>query len=170
MIALRCKVRTRRREEKQNARSTDLRLSAESATGSNNRMPATTTGSMVDKHYFCRHKKEAKSRQIPTKRKAAVAELDESIATASQPASTITRGVSRRSTGMWHSQVYFSGQTRYIGVFEKEKNAALAYKIARAKLQISKGNSSITPEDAFNNARRSALDGVKNEKNRPKVN
>ena len=69
----------------------------------------------------------------------------------------ICRGVSRRSTGMWQAQLYFSGQTRYIGVFEDEKNAALAYKIARSKLKKSKGSSSITPEDAFNDARRSAL-------------
>ena len=91
------------------------------------------------------------------KRKTEVAEQDERI-----PSKYVYK-----VSGKWKARIHFVGQTRHIGVFEERKDAALAYEVARAKLKEAKSNSSIrsTPDDAFNEARRAALDGVKNEKN-----
>jgi len=67
-----------------------------------------------------------------------------------------------RPSGKWQAQMYFAGKSRYIGVFDTREKAALAYEIARAKLQKAKASNSNT-EDAVNEARKAAFDGV-NEK------
>ena len=77
-------------------------------------------------------------------------------------AAAILRGVTMRPSGKWQAQMYFAGKSRYIGVFDTREKAALAYEIARAKLQKAKANNNNT-EDAVNEARRAAFDGV-NEK------
>lgn len=77
-------------------------------------------------------------------------------------AAAILRGVTMRPSGKWQAQMYFAGKSRYIGVFDTREKAALAYEIARAKLQKAKANNNNT-EDAVNDARRAAFDGV-NEK------
>jgi hypothetical protein len=77
-------------------------------------------------------------------------------------AAAILRGVTMRPSGKWQAQMYFAGKSRYIGVFDTREKAALAYEIARAKLQKAKANNNNT-EDAVNEARKAAFDGV-NEK------
>ena len=66
------------------------------------------------------------------------------------------------------AQLYFAGNSRYIGVFDTREKAALAYEIAREKLKTEKANAegSLTPkqtENAVNAARKAAFEGV-NEK------
>jgi len=77
-------------------------------------------------------------------------------------AAAILRGVTMRPSGKWQAQMYFAGKSRYIGVFDTREKAALAYEIARAKLQKAKASNNNT-EDAVNEARKAAFDGV-NEK------
>jgi hypothetical protein len=44
-------------------------------------------------------------------------------------------GVTVRPSGKWQSQVYYSGKSRYIGVFETYDQAATAYEVAREHLK-----------------------------------
>ena len=69
------------------------------------------------------------------------------------PGASIPRGVAMRHSGNWQAQIYFAGKTRYIGVFDTQEHAALAYEVARAVLQKTKASNNI-PEDAFIVARR----------------
>ena len=43
----------------------------------------------------------------------------------------IPRGVTVRPSGRWQSQVYYKGQSRYLGVFSDSREAALAWTIAK---------------------------------------
>ncbi|EEC44166.1 predicted protein [Phaeodactylum tricornutum CCAP 1055/1] len=83
-------------------------------------------------------------------------------------AAAILRGVTMRPSGKWQAQLYFSGKSRYIGVFDTREKAALAYEIAREKLKAGGGEgagsqSPKTTENLVNTARKAAFDGV-NEK------
>jgi hypothetical protein len=44
-----------------------------------------------------------------------------------QPGSSLYRGISRRPDGSWLSQAWKDGQHYYIGIFDGEREAALAY-------------------------------------------
>ncbi|KAI2512254.1 Thioesterase superfamily [Fragilaria crotonensis] len=76
--------------------------------------------------------------------------------------SAIGRGVTMRPSGKWQAQLYFAGQSRYIGVFESREKATLAYEIAREILKG--GNTPSTPgeaaEKAVEAARKAAFEGV----------
>ncbi|GKY94375.1 hypothetical protein MPSEU_000403400 [Mayamaea pseudoterrestris] len=76
-------------------------------------------------------------------------------------AAAIMRGVTMRPSGKWQAQLYYSGKSRYIGVFDSREKAALAYEIAREKLKAA-GNKR-DPESTellVNQARKAAFDGV----------
>jgi len=76
-------------------------------------------------------------------------------------ASSILRGVTMRPSGKWQAQLYFAGKSRYIGVFDSREKAALAYEIAREKLQNKNGVLSAKDTEAFvNAARKAAFEGV----------
>lgn len=48
------------------------------------------------------------------------------------------RGVTVRPSRKWQAQLYYSGKSRYIGVFGSKEEAALAYEIAREVLKADK--------------------------------
>ena len=50
----------------------------------------------------------------------------------------ILKGVTMRPSGKWQAQVYYAGKSRYIGVFPDRMDAALAFKLVRAKLRPQK--------------------------------
>lgn len=74
-------------------------------------------------------------------------------------AAAILRGVTMRPSGKWQAQLYFSGKSRYIGVFDSREKAALAYEIAREKLKTGAAAGEST-EELVNAARKAAFDGV----------
>lgn len=79
-------------------------------------------------------------------------------------AAAILRGVTMRPSGKWQAQLYFAGKSRYIGVFDTQEKAALAYEIAREKLKSGPQDASgKNTENLVNAARKAAFDGV-NEK------
>mmetsp|Transcript_18996 Transcript_18996/g.26997 ORF Transcript_18996/g.26997 Transcript_18996/m.26997 type:complete len:562 (-) Transcript_18996:15-1700(-) len=45
------------------------------------------------------------------------------------------RGITQKASGKWQAQVYYAGQSRYIGVFDSRERAALAYEMAREQLK-----------------------------------
>ena len=47
----------------------------------------------------------------------------------------LPKGVTRRPSGAWQAQIYFAGKTRYIGVWEKPHQAAIAYNLAKEALK-----------------------------------
>jgi hypothetical protein len=47
----------------------------------------------------------------------------------------LPKGVTRRPSGAWQAQIYFAGKTRYIGVWEKPYQAAIAYNLAKEALK-----------------------------------
>ena len=75
------------------------------------------------------------------------------------PDASIPRGVAMRHSGRWQAQMYFAGKTRYIGVFETQEDAALAYEVTRAELQKAKAPNNI-PEDAFFVVRKAAYAAI----------
>ena len=75
------------------------------------------------------------------------------------PDASVPRGVAMRHSGNWQAQIYFAGKTRYIGVFDTQESAALAYEVARAVLQKTKASNNI-PEDAFIVARRATYAAI----------
>ena len=46
----------------------------------------------------------------------------------------IPKGVTVRPSGRWQSQVYYKGQSRYLGVYSDSREAAMAWTIAKALL------------------------------------
>mmetsp|Transcript_17453 Transcript_17453/g.25791 ORF Transcript_17453/g.25791 Transcript_17453/m.25791 type:complete len:391 (+) Transcript_17453:183-1355(+) len=80
-------------------------------------------------------------------------------------AAAIGRGVTMRPSGKWQAQLYYAGQSRYIGVFGSREKATLAYEIAREILKG--GNAPKTPgpgaEQAVEMARKAAFAGVNEE-------
>eukprot|EP00978_Attheya_sp_CCMP212_P019972 scaffold56720_cov56-Attheya_sp.AAC.4 len=77
-------------------------------------------------------------------------------------AAAILRGVTQRQSGKWQAQLYYAGQSRYIGVFDTREKAALAYEIFREKLKTdSKPPSERSMQDeAVRVAREAAFQGV----------
>ena len=71
----------------------------------------------------------------------------------------IIRGITMKRPGKWQAQFYYSGQSRYIGIFTSEEKAAYAYEIVRNTLK-----SDVPPsqdaKEAFASARQAAFDGV----------
>ncbi len=47
----------------------------------------------------------------------------------------LPKGVTRRPSGAWQAQIYFAGKTRYIGVWERPQQAAMAYNLAKEALK-----------------------------------
>jgi len=47
----------------------------------------------------------------------------------------LPKGVTKRPSGAWQAQIYFSGKTRYIGVWETALQAAAAYNLAKDALK-----------------------------------
>lgn len=80
-------------------------------------------------------------------------------------AAAIGRGVTMRPSGKWQAQLYYAGQSRYIGVFGSREKATLAYEIAREILKG--GDAPKTPgpgaERAVEMARKAAFAGVNEE-------
>jgi hypothetical protein len=52
--------------------------------------------------------------------------------------SSLPRGVTVRPSGKWQAQIYFSGCSRYVGVFDTSRDAAIAYETAKAYLKAQK--------------------------------
>lgn len=50
-------------------------------------------------------------------------------------AAVTLRGVTARPSGKWQAQLYFSGKSRYLGVYGSKEQASLAYEIAREVLK-----------------------------------
>ena len=77
------------------------------------------------------------------------------------------RGVTQRPSGKWQAQVYYSGKSRYIGVFDSKGEASLAYEIAREVLKMDsteaqpKGTAAVERNVAV--ARSAAFSGAKNQ-------
>ncbi|EJK77825.1 hypothetical protein THAOC_00314, partial [Thalassiosira oceanica] len=77
------------------------------------------------------------------------------------------RGVTQRPSGKWQAQVYYSGKSRYIGVFDSKGEASLAYEIAREVLKMDssevqpKGTAAVDRNVAV--ARSAAFSGAKNQ-------
>ncbi|KAG7349871.1 hypothetical protein IV203_012468 [Nitzschia inconspicua] len=46
----------------------------------------------------------------------------------------LLRGITQRPSGKYQAQMYFAGQSRYIGVFESKEKAAVAYELIRQKI------------------------------------
>jgi hypothetical protein len=49
--------------------------------------------------------------------------------------SDVLRGITVRPSGKFQSQMYFAGQSRYIGVFDSKEKAALAHELIRNQLK-----------------------------------
>ncbi|KAL7505506.1 hypothetical protein ACHAXN_004242 [Cyclotella atomus] len=82
---------------------------------------------------------------------------------AAELAAAIMRGVTCRPSGKWQAQLYYSGKSRYIGVFDSREKAALAYEIAREVLKEDKGDGPLPQEVIDKNvslARQAAFAGV----------
>jgi hypothetical protein len=47
----------------------------------------------------------------------------------------LLRGITQRPSGKYQAQMYFAGQSRYIGVFESKQKAAVAYEMIRKKIK-----------------------------------
>lgn len=47
----------------------------------------------------------------------------------------LLRGITQRPSGKYQAQMYFAGQSRYIGVFESKEKAAVAYEMIRKKIK-----------------------------------
>jgi len=62
------------------------------------------------------------------------------------------RGVTCRPSGKWQAQLYFSGKSRYIGVFDNKEKASLAYEIAREVLKADDLEASSMNQDDVKNA------------------
>ena len=77
------------------------------------------------------------------------------------------RGVTQRPSGKWQAQVYYSGKSRYIGVFDSKGEASLAYEIAREVLKMDtaeaqpKGTAAVDRNVSV--ARSAAFAGAKNQ-------
>jgi hypothetical protein len=59
----------------------------------------------------------------------------------------LPKGVTRRPSGAWQAQIYFAGKTRYIGVWEKPHQAAIAYNLAKEALKELKAQEKNTTSD-----------------------
>ncbi|KAG7373892.1 hypothetical protein IV203_012987 [Nitzschia inconspicua] len=46
----------------------------------------------------------------------------------------LLRGITQRPSGKYQAQMYFAGQSRYIGVFQSKEEAAVAYELIRQKI------------------------------------
>jgi hypothetical protein len=88
---------------------------------------------------------------------------------ASNLANTITsanlpRGITLRPSGKWQAQLYFAGQSRYIGVFDSRERAVLAYEIVREKVKDEPDNKvcscPLMAKEIFDLARQAAFAGV----------
>jgi len=88
---------------------------------------------------------------------------------ASTMANTITsanlpRGITLRPSGKWQAQLYFAGQSRYIGVFDSRERAVLAYEIVREKVKDEPENKvcscPLMAKEIFDLARQAAFAGV----------
>mmetsp|Transcript_28900 Transcript_28900/g.43644 ORF Transcript_28900/g.43644 Transcript_28900/m.43644 type:complete len:394 (-) Transcript_28900:109-1290(-) len=81
-------------------------------------------------------------------------------------AAAIGRGVTMRPSGKWQAQLYYAGQSRYIGVFDSREKATLAYEIAREMLKGGDAPKAPGPgaERAVEMARKAAFAGVNEEK------
>lgn len=79
-------------------------------------------------------------------------------------AAVTLRGVTMRPSKKWQAQLYYSGKSRYIGVFDSKEKASLAYEIAREVLKTDKGEERpANPEETDRNvtlARKAAFAGV----------
>ena len=45
------------------------------------------------------------------------------------------RGITQRPSNKFQAQVYHQGKSRYIGVFETQRDAAIAYEMVRSKIK-----------------------------------
>lgn len=79
-------------------------------------------------------------------------------------AATLPRGITLRPSGKWQAQLYFAGQSRYIGVFESRERAVLAYEIVREKVKDEPENKvcscPLVAKEIFDLARQAAFAGV----------
>jgi hypothetical protein len=52
----------------------------------------------------------------------------------------VLRGITVRPSGKFQAQLYFAGQSRYIGVFDSKQQAAFAYETIRERLKRKRDN------------------------------
>jgi hypothetical protein len=76
----------------------------------------------------------------------------------------LPRGITLRPSGKWQAQLYFAGQSRYIGVFDSRERAVLAYEIVREKVKDEPDNKvcscPLMAKEIFDLARQAAFAGV----------
>ena len=81
---------------------------------------------------------------------AAVAAVNERYGTGAERQEKLStvkfRGVTCRPSGKWQAQVYYGGKSRYVGVFDLEAEAALAYEAARELLEKSASGKDVCRE------------------------
>jgi hypothetical protein len=70
------------------------------------------------------------------------------------------RGITMKRPGKWQAQFYYSGQSRYIGIFTSQEKAAEAYEIVRKTLKSDAQLDAPTPKEAFEIARKRAYEAV----------
>lgn len=103
-------------------------------------------------------KKIPKAKEVSKKKKIEV--------TRPMTGESIPRGVTVRPSGRWQAQFYFGGRSRYIGVFDSFRHAAVAYNYVRKELYAKRGSVHLTSEQAsrtFNEVRNEAMRRVKEE-------
>ncbi|KAL7543463.1 hypothetical protein ACHAXR_012751 [Thalassiosira sp. AJA248-18] len=87
-------------------------------------------------------------------------------------AEALPRGITVRPSGKWQVQVYYAGKSRYIGVFDSNFDAAVAYELARDCLNKFKDDVP-SPEEAKKNVilmRKAAFSFSKGDNKRQKKN
>lgn len=50
----------------------------------------------------------------------------------------VLRGITQRPSDKWQAQIYYKGKSRYIGVFNSQRDAAVAYELCRSRIKTKK--------------------------------
>lgn len=74
----------------------------------------------------------------------------------------LPKGVTIRPSGKWQAQIYFVGQSRYLGVYENSREASIAFQIACRFLKHVRASTNAKDASAiFNYARKLAAEAAK---------
>ena len=50
----------------------------------------------------------------------------------------VLRGITQRPSDKWQAQIYYKGESRYIGVFNSQRDPAVAYELCRSRIKTKK--------------------------------